>query len=147
MKKKIAICFLILFILLSIFDATSVNATLSSSTDLIRIHSSNFDYTITTKTSISDIIAKFGEPKIKTDSAFGGYAYTFYTDSNYSNYLYIETNKDDKKIMSYGTVSPGYEIYGSGYDEPYPYYDTSNMQGLIFNKNSQVKGRSILQQK
>ena len=143
MKKKIIIFCLVLFITL-IFAKNSTNAVLTKSTDLIRIHSSNFDYTVTTKTTIDDIIAKFGAPKIKTDSAFGGYAYTFYTDNNYSNYLYIETNKDDKKIMSYGTVSPGYEIYNSGYDETYPYYDTSNMQGLIFNKDSKVKGRSIL---
>ena len=139
MKKRVLVFILMLFGMFFMLKP-NIKAILNNSTDLIRIHSSNFDYTVTTKTKISDIIAKFGEPKIKTNSAFGGYAYTFYTDNNYSNYLYIETNKDDQKIMSYGTVSPGYEIYGSGYDESYPYYDTSHMQGIIFNKSSKVRG-------
>ena len=37
---------------------------------------------------IDQIIQKFGEPKITTDSCFGGHAYTFYTDNNYSWRLY-----------------------------------------------------------
>ena len=33
-----------------------------------------------------------GKSKLTTKSAFGGNCYTFYTDDDYNNYLYIETN-------------------------------------------------------
>ena len=141
MKKKSIIVSIILIGMIIILKQ-QVNASLTSTNDLIRIHSSTLDYTITDSTKISDIISVFGEPKITTDSAFGGHAYTFYTDSNYSNFLYIETLAEDNGIISFGTVSPGYEVYNSGYDEAYPYQANWTLCGLVFNNGteSKVKG-------
>ena len=141
MKKKSIIVSIILIGMIIILKQ-QVNASLTSTNDLIRIHSSTLDYTITDSTKISDIISVFGEPKITTDSAFGGHAYTFYTDSNYSNFLYIETLAEDNGIISFGTVSPGYEVYNSGYDEAYPYQANWTLCGIVFNNGteSKVKG-------
>ena len=110
--------------------------------DLIRIYNSKtgFDFTVKSDTKIEDIKKVYGEPKLVTDSAFGGHAYTFYTDNNYSNYLYVETVLDDAYIFSYGTVWPEYQVYNSGYGYDYPFYDTSNLQGFIMAKGSKVGG-------
>lgn len=116
MKRKSIIVSIILIAMMIVLNP-KIHASLTSENELIRIHSNTIDYTITNNTSISDIISVFGEPKITTDSAFGGHAYTFYTDSNYSNFLYIETLAQDNGIISFGTVSPGYEVLDSGYDE------------------------------
>ena len=103
MKRKSIIVSIILIAMMIVLNP-KIHASLTSENDLIRIHSNTIDYTITNNTKISDIISVFGEPKITTDSAFGGHAYTFYTDSNYSNFLYIETYAQDNGIISFGTV-------------------------------------------
>jgi len=110
--------------------------------DLIRIFNkkTGFDYTITNDTTIEEIITKWGEPKITTDSCFGGHAYTFYTDNNYSNYLYIETLEGDNGIISYGTVNPGFYTNESGYDETYPFSLNYQLCGLYFEENAKTKG-------
>ena len=140
--KKIKIVFLSLIVCAMLCMTHNAYAALPNQTDLIRIHTSTMDYTITNTTTIDQIIQKFGAPKITTDSCFGGHAYTFYTDSNYSNYLYIETLAGDNGIISFGTVTPGYEVYNSGYDEAYPYQANWPLCGLVFNNGteSKVKG-------
>lgn len=140
--KKVKILILSLIICAALVLMHNTYAALPNQTDLIRIHTSTMDYTITNTTTIDQIIQKFGEPKITTDSCFGGHAYTFYTDDNYSNYLYIETLAQDNGIISFGTVTPGYEVYNSGYDEAYPYQANWPLCGLIFNNGteSKVKG-------
>lgn len=56
---------------------------------------------ITDNTEISDIKEIYGTEKLKTNSIFGGNAYTFY-EENYSNFLYVETNTEGK-ITCYST--------------------------------------------
>lgn len=51
--------------------------------------------TITKNTTIDDLHAMYGAEKLKTDSIFGGYAYSFYGE-DYSDYLYIATNSSGK---------------------------------------------------
>lgn len=51
--------------------------------------------TITKNTTVDDLHAMYGTEKLKTDSIFGGYAYSFYGD-DYSDYLYIATSSSGK---------------------------------------------------
>ena len=140
--KRVKILLMSLVICAALCLTHTTYAALSSQNDLIRIHTSTMDYTITNSTTIDQIIQQFGQPKITTDSCFGGHAYTFYTDDNYSNYLYIETLAQDSGIISFGTITPGYEVYNSGYDEAYPYQANWPLCGLVFNNGteSKVKG-------
>lgn len=141
--KKVKILLILVFLLLFSTFSSKIYATNNlTSGDLIRIYntSTSFDFTVKSNTKVQEIIDVFGEPKLITDSAFGGHAYTFYTDDNYSNYLYIETVAEDDYIISYGTIWNQYEVYNSGYDYKYNYQDNSPLQGKIFNENGFVKG-------
>lgn len=113
-------------------------------TDLIRIYNSRtgFDITLNKDSTIDEVIAKYGQPKIKTESAFGGFAYTFYTDSQYSNYLYLETTLNDETIISYGTVWNEFFIYNCGYDENIYVQDNTPLQGFQITNgvNAKLKG-------
>lgn len=144
------VTFLIEFILSNnLFTVKALDTNNLKQTDLIRIYNTNtgFDFTVTNSTTLNDIIAKYGQPKLTTDSAFGGHAYVFYTDDNYSNYLYIETVANDAYIISYGTVWKNYQIYGSGSgysinnvgNEPYQGYNITSgetiLGGIYYNKN------------
>ena len=157
MKKRRNILFIIL-ILIGILFANKNTITETSfitkklfhtgnennlkTSDLIRIYNSKtgFDFTVKSNTTIEEIKKVYGEAKLVTDSAFGGHAYTFYTDNNYSNFLYVETVYNDEYIFSYGTIWKEYQVYNSGYGEDYPFYDTSKLQGLIFIYDSKVAG-------
>lgn len=66
---------------------------------------------------IQEVTALFGEPKLVTDSPFGGSAYTFYGD-NYSDYLYLETNADGS-IAAYGSVSQGFQTKTVDFGDTY----------------------------
>ena len=136
--KKVKILLILVFLLLFSTFSSKIYATNNLTTgDLIRIYntSTSFDFTVKSNTKVQEIIDVFGEPKLTTDSAFGGHAYTFYTDDNYSNYLYIETVAEDDYIISYGTIWNQYEVYNSRYDYKYNYQDNSPLQGKIFNEN------------
>ena len=61
--------------------------------------------TVTKDMGLSDVKKLFGEPKLETESHFGGKACTFYGD-NYSDYFYIETNAKDG-IAAFGSISEG----------------------------------------
>ncbi|PWM40393.1 MAG: hypothetical protein DBX52_03120 [Clostridiales bacterium] len=50
---------------------------------------------LTSETSINQVREMYGAEKLKTDSLFGGYAYTFYGEG-YRDFLYIETNNKGK---------------------------------------------------
>ena len=90
------------------------------STDLITVGTGKYQITVTNDSTVDDIIKVLGEPKLKTKSVFGGYAYTFYTDENYSNYLYIETTSNGK-IISFGSVDPSYTTSTYSYGDAYNY--------------------------
>ena len=157
MKKKISLILITIILIIGIVftNNTAIGKTFIKNrifnagntnnlkvTDLIRIYNSEtgFDFTVKDDTTIDQIKSVYGEPKLVTDSAFGGHAYTFYTDNNYSNYLYVETVLDDAFIFSYGTIWKEYQVYQSGYGEAYPFVSTSNLQGFIFNNGSKVAG-------
>lgn len=56
---------------------------------------------------IAQVTALFGQPKLVTDSPFGGSAYTFY-GSGYQDYLYLETNSNGS-IAAYGSVGDDFQ--------------------------------------
>lgn len=56
---------------------------------------------------ISQVTALFGQPKLVTDSPFGGSAYAFY-GSGYQDYLYLETNSNGS-IAAYGSVGDDFQ--------------------------------------
>ena len=74
--------FLITFILFLTF-CSSKNIFAATGDLLISVG----NVTVNNNTTIDEISRVLGEPKLVTDSAFGGKAYTFYTDNNYSNYF------------------------------------------------------------
>ena len=97
---------------------------------LISVGTGAYKINVNKDSSINSIISVLGQPKLKTESAFGGHAYTFYTDSNYSNYLYIETTFDEK-IISYGSVDPTFTTNTYSYNDPYPYTANNSLLGCI----------------
>ena len=73
--------------------------------------------TVEQNDTINDVTALFGQPKLVTDSPFGGSAYTFYGD-NYSDYLYLETNADGS-IAAYGSISQGFQTKNVNFGDTY----------------------------
>ena len=63
--------------------------------------------TITKTTTISQVNAMFGEPKVETASAFGGKAYSYYDDA-YTYYMYLETNASGA-IKAYGAIGGNFK--------------------------------------
>lgn len=95
--KVIATIMLLVMLILNILPTTNVLAGLAEG-QLLIINGK----TITETTTIDQINNMFGKPKLETQTAFGGKAYSYY-DSSYSYYLFIETNAEGK-IMSYGAI-------------------------------------------
>ena len=141
MKKiKVALAFIFVISFFVVKNCTFATTNNLKSTDLIRLWDNdlNIDFTVTNNTTIDDIKKVLGEPKITTDSCFGGHAYTFYKD-NYSCYLYVETVPDDEYIFSYGTVWKNYQIYGSGSG-----YSINNVGNDAFQGYNITSGETIL---
>lgn len=107
---------------------------------LISVGEGSNKVTVTKTTTVNDIIKVLGQPKLKTPSAFGGYAYTFYTDNDYSNYLYIETTANDKDIISYGSIDPSYKTSTYSYGDAYNYRENGAFYGCLFNDSGKVHG-------
>ena len=139
--KKIKLL-LILIIFLGFFKT----AYAASVENLITVGTGSNKITITNKTKISEIENVLGTAKIKTSSPYGGYAYTFYTDNNYSNHLYIETDENND-IIFYGSVSPtyntydGYTTYGitrsDNYNRDYTVtYNNKNVGVMLINNSA-----------
>ena len=136
MKKLRIMITLLVFLGVSIFFNQVFALT---SNDLISVGSGNYAITVSKTSTIQDIINVLGEPKLVTESAFGGYAYAFYTDDNYSNYLYIETMANGQ-IISYGSVDPTYKTNTYSYGEKYNYYENGVLHGCISNVDGYIKG-------
>ena len=115
----------------------TVNNVYAASSYLIDLGTGEYHITVTKDTTIEDISKILGEPKLVTESPFGGNAYTFYTDDEYSNYLYIETT-DVGKIISFGSVDPTYKTSTYSYNDAYPYQASPTLQGLLVNNNSKI---------
>ena len=125
----------VLLIVLSIFMFTN-NIIVTASDTLITVG----EMKVTAETTIADIEKVLGEAKIKTISPFGGYAYTFYTDDDYSNYLYIETTADDK-IISYGSVDESYNVPGENNNNNKYIENTNELSGYFYtDENNKVIG-------
>ncbi len=142
-KNKIInkiISVVILSILLASILPINVIKAVTDSSLLISVGTGNYSITVTTSTTVNDIIKVLGQPKLKTVSAFGGNAYAFYTDSNYSNYLYIETTANDKEIVSYGSVVPSYKTATYSYNDNYNYRENGVFHGCLLNEDGKVHG-------
>ena len=118
MKKKLIASLMVIVLLFGLSFNIVVNA--ESSDLLISVGTGNYHIEVTTTTTIDDIKKVLGEPKLTTPSAFGGEAYAFYTDDNYSNYLYIET-LEDGQIFSYGSIDKTFKTNTYSYGDDYPY--------------------------
>lgn len=136
--KKLKIGLFILFILITTISAKNTYAATSNDM-LISLGTGGYQITVYKTTTIDDIINVLGEPKLVTDSAFGGSAYTFYTDDNYSNYLYIETLSDGQ-IISYGSVDETFKTNTYNYGDDYPYSDRTTLCGCFYSKDGSIGG-------
>lgn len=137
-KTRLFISLIIIFIL--IFNLSFNLIVHAADTDLlISQGTGKYHIEVTKTTTIDDIVKILGEPKLVTTSAFGGQAYSFYTDDNYSNFLYIETTSDGK-IISYGSIEETYETKTYSYGDDYPYNERSPLYGCLFSKEGIVGG-------
>ena len=110
-----------------------------AATELLKQGSGAYELTLYSDSKVSDVEKVLGSPKLTTDSAFGGHAYSFYTDDNYSNYLYIETTSDGT-IASYITFEEGYKTPMYSYGESYPYNIGYVLGGYLLNDDGKVSG-------
>ena len=137
MKKKFVITLIIMLLLFNLSFNIIVNATTSQL--LISVGTGNYYIEVTTTTTIDDIKKVLGEPKLTTPSAFGGEAYAFYTDDNYSNYLYIET-LEDGQIFSYGSIDKTFKTNTYSYGDDYPYSGQMPLCGYFAVDDGQING-------
>ena len=136
--KKLKIGLFILFILIATISAKNTYAATNNDM-LISLGTGGYQITVYKTTTIDDIINVLGEPKLVTDSAFGGSAYTFYTDDNYSNYLYIETLSDGQ-IISYGSVDETFKTNTYSYGDETPYSIGKALCGCFYSKDGTISG-------
>ena len=134
-KLKIIITTLVLFCGIIFLNKTYA----LTKDDLISVGNGIQTFTVNINTKVEDIIAVLGNPKVTTNSAFGGHAYSFYTDDNFSNYLYIETTYDGK-IISFGSVDPTYKTNTYSYGDEYNYFENKSLSGFNLNYNSKIIG-------
>ena len=139
-KSKITIFISIVLIILFLFNISfNVVSNATTSDLLISLGTGEYYIEVTKTTTVEDIIKILGEPKLTTPSAFGGEAYTFYTDENYDNYLYIET-LEDGQIISYGSIDETYKTQTYSYGDDYPYTENSPLYGCLFSDGGTVGG-------
>ena len=137
-KINTFLCIIITFVLLFNLSFNLI-ANAATSDLLISLGTGEYEITVTTSTTVDDIIEVLGEPKLATVSAFGGEAYTFYTDDEYSNYLYIET-LNDGEIISYGSIDKTYKTQTYSYGDDYPYKENNSLAGVFVSNNGIVAG-------
>ena len=137
MKKKLIASLMVIVLLFGLSCNIVVNA--ESSDLLISVGTGNYHIEVTTTTTIDDIKKVLGEPKLTTPSAFGGEAYAFYTDDNYSNYLYIET-LEDGQIFSYGSIDKTFQTSTYSYGDSYPYSGKMPLCGYFATDDGNING-------
>ena len=137
MKKKLIASLMVIVLLFGLSFNIVVNA--ESSDLLISVGTGNYHIEVTTTTTIDDIKKVLGEPKLTTPSAFGGEAYAFYTDDNYSNYLYIET-LEDGQIFSYGSIDKTFQTSTYSYGDSYPYSGKMPLCGYFATDDGNING-------
>ncbi|MBQ8639244.1 MAG: Ig-like domain-containing protein [Lachnospiraceae bacterium] len=104
---------------------TEIQTAAVSGTLLIEINGK----TVTDAMKLEDVTVLFGEPKLITDSFWGGKACTFYGE-NYSDFLYLETYADGL-IAAFGSMTPGFQTATVCYDDR-------------FNLNQKIPGEAQL---
>lgn len=141
MKKVIKILSIFLFLFVINLSQKSVHASLASSNELIEIRNeNNQNFIVVTKdTTIEEIMAKYGSARIVSNSAFGGKAYTFYTDNNYSNFLYVETTNSGK-IVSYGSIGTNFETQKHIGGQKRTDTRNFNLSGYVFEYDDVIYG-------
>lgn len=107
MKKKIVsmgmiLCMFCLVVLPTLAQGVKATTDLASN-ELLKIQGE----TITKTTTIAQVNRMFGEPKIETECAFGGKAYSYFDDA-YSYYLYLETDATGS-IKAYGAIGGNFK--------------------------------------
>lgn len=140
MKKTIRFISIFFCVFIFLFNCSfSLVSNAITSDTLISLGEGQYYIEVKKTSRVEDIIEVLGEPKLITPSAFGGNAYTFYTDDNYSNYLYIET-MEDGRIVSYGSVDPTYKTSSYSYGDKYNYYENGVLHGCIPSVDGVIKG-------
>jgi len=84
--------------------------------------------TVYRDSTVDEIIAAYGEEKLKTPSCYGGYAYTFYHD-NYEDFLYVETVPSGK-IAAFSVFGEFQSFVGNSGDK------TSSSHSTVYDKYS-----------
>ena len=141
MKKSKITIFISIVLMVLLFFNISFNVVSNAATSelLISLGTGEYYIEVTKTTTVDDIIKILGEPKLTTPSAFGGEAYTFYTDDNYDNYLYIET-LENGQIISYGSIDETYKTQTYSYGDDYPYRENTPLYGCLFSNGGTVGG-------
>jgi len=94
--------------------------------------------TIKIFTTIEQINKMFGEPKLITDSYFGGKQYS-YTDSDYTYYLSISTDEDGM-ITEYGAISNNFKAKKYSAGEIYDYRSSSMSGTVLYDTDRKIYG-------
>ena len=137
-KVKLMITIILTFILIFNISFPVMVKALASDV-LISLGTGKYQIEVTKTSTVEDIIKVLGEPKLITPSAFGGEAYAFYTDDNYSNYLYIET-LEDGQIFSYGSTDKTFKTNTYNYGDEAPYATRIPLCGYFATDNGQING-------
>ncbi len=99
MKNKLYIILIVSLIFFLGIVTDNVYATSLSENELLQINGN----TISKNTTIDQVNNMFGQPRLITNSAFGGKAYSYY-DDDYTWMLHIETNANGQ-IKGYGCIN------------------------------------------
>lgn len=139
MKKIKVLKVVFVFVVLSMFllITPSIKAALKLPTgELLRFQGK----TITSTTTITELIEMFGEPTETTECAFGGEAYSFHDDTNLW-YLHVETDKSGT-IRGYGVIGDDFtaKYYKSGEEDPYSYYVMQGACMSSYESNYKIYG-------
>ena len=134
MKNKLYIILIVSLICILGVSTNDIYAANLSGDELLQVNGN----TISKNTTITQINNMFGQPKLTTNSAFGGKAYTYYDDA-YTWMLHIETNENGN-IKGYGCVNGNFisRRYAQGDKYTYTY---SYMSGTVLaDDNDLVNG-------
>ena len=134
MKNKLYIILIVSLICILGVSTNDIYATNLSGDELLQVNGN----TISKNTTITQINNMFGQPKLTTNSAFGGKAYTYYDDA-YTWMLHIETNANGN-IKGYGCINGNFisRRYAQGDKDTYTY---SYMSGTVLaDDNDLVNG-------
>ena len=131
MKNKLYIILIVSLICILGIVTNDIYAVNLSGDELLQVNGN----TISKNTTITQVNNMFGQPKLTTDSAFGGKAYTYYDDA-YTWMLHIETNENGN-IKGYGCVNGNFisRRYAQGDKDTNTY---SYMSGTVLTDDNEL---------